>query len=44
MKEEGLFYDSQRRGFLHIYRDNGRLIIDQEPCRHEHTPTVVSAA
>ncbi len=44
MKEEGLFYDSQRRGFLHVYSSNGRLIIDEEPCQHEHTQMVVFAA
>ncbi len=44
MREEGLFYDWQRRGFLHIYSDNGRLIVDQEPCQHEHTQMVVLAA
>jgi hypothetical protein len=44
MREEGLFYDWQRRGFLHLYSDNGKLIVDQEPCRHEHTQMVVFAA
>jgi hypothetical protein len=44
MREEGLLYDPQRRGFLHVNRDNGRLIIDSEPCRHEHTQMVVFAA
>jgi hypothetical protein len=44
MKEEGLFYDWQERGFLHVYSDNGRLIIDKEPCHHEHTEMVVFAA
>jgi hypothetical protein len=44
MREEGLLYDPQRRGFLHVNRDNGRLIIDKEPCQHEHTQMVVFAA
>ncbi|MGO8989199.1 MAG: hypothetical protein ACLQHW_10040 [bacterium] len=43
MREEGLFYDRQSRGFLHVYSDNGRLIFDKEPCRHEHTQMVVFA-
>jgi hypothetical protein len=44
MREEGLFYDWRSGGFLHAYRDNGRLIIDKEPCRHDHTQMVVFAA
>jgi hypothetical protein len=44
MREEGLFYDWQKRGFLHVYSDNGRLIIDKEPCQHDHTEMVVFAA
>ncbi len=44
MREEGLFYDPQRRGFLHVYSDKGKLIVDHEPCRHEHTQMVVFAA
>ncbi|MGB7574056.1 MAG: hypothetical protein WBN53_09375 [Thermodesulfobacteriota bacterium] len=44
MREEGLFYDWQLRGFLHVYSDNGRLIIDKEPCQHDHTEMVVLAA
>ena len=43
MREEGLFYDWQKRGFLHVYTDNGRLII-KDPCQHEHTQMVVFAA
>jgi len=44
MREEGLFYDWQRHGFLHAYRDHGRLMVDQEPCQHEHTQMMVFAA
>ena len=44
MREEGLLYDWQKGGFLHVYRDSGRLIIDKEPCQHEHTEMVVLAA
>lgn len=44
MREEGLFYDYQRHGFLHVYSDQGKLSFDREPCRHEHTQMVVSAA
>jgi len=44
MKEEGLFYDTYKRGFLHVYSDKGRLIIDEQPCQHEHSVMVVSAA
>jgi hypothetical protein len=44
MKEEGLLYDAESGGFLHIYRDDGRLIIDSQPCQHEHSmPMIVSA-
>jgi hypothetical protein len=44
MKEEGLLYDAQSGGFLHIYSDGGKLIIDSQPCRHEHSmPTIVLA-
>jgi hypothetical protein len=44
MKEEGLLYDTQSGGFLHIYRDGERVIIDHQPCQHEHsTPTIVIA-
>jgi hypothetical protein len=44
MKEEGLFYDAQKRGSLHVYSDKGRLIIDKQPCEHEHSVMVVLAA
>ncbi len=44
MREEGLLYDMKRRGFLHIHSDNGRLMVNPEPCRHEHTQMVVFAA
>jgi hypothetical protein len=44
MREEGLVYDGQRRGFLHIYSDSGKLILDREPCQHEHTQMAVFAA
>jgi hypothetical protein len=44
VREEGLVYDPERRGFLHVNTNNGRLIVDSEPCQHEHTPMMVSAA
>jgi hypothetical protein len=37
-------YDPQKRGFLHVNSESGRLIIDNEPCRHEHTQMVIFAA
>jgi len=44
MKEEGLLYDTKSGGFLHVYHDDGKLIIDGQPCEHEHVmPMVVSA-
>ncbi len=44
MKEEGLLYDAQSGGFLHIYRDDGKLTFDRQPCQHEHyVPTIVLA-
>jgi len=44
MKEEGLLYDVQSGGFLHVYSDSGKLIIDRQPCQHEHSmPTIVFA-
>jgi hypothetical protein len=44
MKEEGLLYDVQSGGFLHIYRNDGKVIIDRKPCQHEHSmPTIVLA-
>ena len=44
MKEEGLLYDAQSGGFLHVYHDGGKLIIDRQPCEHEHAmPMVVLA-
>jgi hypothetical protein len=44
MREEGLLYDVQSGGFLHVYRDGGKLIIDGQPCEHEHSmPMVVLA-
>jgi len=44
MKEDGLLYDVQSGGFLHIYSDGGKLIIDRQPCQDEHsTPTIVLA-
>ncbi len=43
MREEGLVYDAQMGGFLHIYRDNGDIIIDKQPCEHEHSVMVVGA-
>jgi hypothetical protein len=44
MKEEGLVYDTEKHGFLHAYSDKGRLIIDQQPCEHEHSAMAVSSA
>ena len=42
MKEEGLVYDVQTGGFLHLYRDGGKLTIDGQRCEHEHVmPTVI---
>jgi len=44
MKEEGLLYDVKSGGFLHVYQEGGRLIIDRQPCEHEHAvPMVVLA-
>jgi hypothetical protein len=44
MKEEGLLYDAQSGGFLHVYSDGGKLIFERRPCQHEHsTPTTVLA-
>ena len=44
MKEEGLLYDMQSGGFLHISRDDGKVIIDSRPCEHDHSiPTIVMA-
>jgi hypothetical protein len=44
MKEEGLLHDAQSGGFFHIYSDGGKLIIDRQPCQHEHSmPTIVIA-
>ncbi len=44
MKEEGLLYDPESGGFVHIYRDGEKLIIDSQPCQHEHSaPTIVIA-
>ena len=42
MKEEGLLYEPETRRFLHIYSDHLRLIINREPCEHEHS--IVSLA
>ena len=45
MKEEGLLYDVQTGGFLHIYRDHGgELIIDRQPCQHEHPMAMIVSA
>ncbi len=44
MREEGLLYDAQSGGFLHVYRDRGKLVIDRQPCQHQHSwATVVFA-
>ncbi len=44
MKEEGLLYDVQSGGFLHVFLDSGKLVIDKQPCGHDHaTPMVVVA-
>jgi hypothetical protein len=44
MKDEGLLYDVQSGGFLHVYRDGEELIIDSQPCQHVHSiPTIVLA-
>jgi hypothetical protein len=44
VKEEGLLYDVQSGGFLHIYRNDEKVIIDRQPCQHEHSiPTIVLA-
>jgi hypothetical protein len=31
-------------GFLHVSSDKGRLIIDEQPCQHEHSVMVVPSA
>jgi hypothetical protein len=41
MKEEGLLYDVQSGGFLHIYHDNGKLMIDRQPCKHTSTTAIL---
>jgi len=44
MKEEGLLYDAQSGGFLHIYGDDGKVVIERQPCQHEHSvPTIILA-
>ncbi len=44
MKEEGLLYDAESGGFLHIYSDDGKLVVDRQPCQHEHPmPMIVLA-
>jgi len=41
VEEEGLLCDAQSGGFLHIYSDGGKLIIDRQPCHHGHfVPTI----
>ena len=42
MKEKGIAYDVQSGAFGHIYRNDGGLIVERQPCQHEHSiPTVV---
>jgi hypothetical protein len=44
MREEGLLFDEKSGGFLHFYRDNGKLIIHKRPCRHEHSKRMIVSA
>jgi hypothetical protein len=44
MKEEGLLYDVKSGGFLHVYHDNGKLIVDKYACRHKHSMTTIVSA
>lgn len=43
MREEGLVYDAQIGGFMHVYSDGGKIIIDKEACQHDHFALVVGA-
>jgi len=43
MKEEGLLYDVETGGFLHVHYDR-KLIIDKKPCGHKHSVTTVVSA
>ena len=42
MREEGLLYDVDTGGFFHVYSEKGKLIVEKQPCRHEHSITAVA--
>ncbi len=44
MREEGLIYDPQIGGFVHIYSDGGKIIIDKQSCQHDHFAVVIGAS
>ena len=43
MREQGVVYDTQTGGFLHIYKDGEKTIIDNQPCHHDHFVVPVGA-
>ena len=36
MREEGAVYDTKTGGFLHVYSDGDKTIVDKQPCQHDH--------
>lgn len=36
MRGEGLLFDGQSGRFFHVYSEKGKVIIEKQPCQHEH--------
>jgi hypothetical protein len=42
MTGEGLLFDGQTGRFFHVYSEKGKVIIEKEPCQHEHSIMAVA--
>jgi hypothetical protein len=42
MRGEGLLFDGQSGRFFHVYSEKGKVVIEKQPCRHEHSITAVA--
>jgi hypothetical protein len=42
MRGEGLLFDGQSGRFFHVYSEKGKVIVEEQPCQHEHSITAVA--
>jgi hypothetical protein len=42
MRGEGLLFDGQSGRFFHVYSEKGKVIVEKQPCQHDHSITAVA--